>query len=110
VERTVDQQPGMRVVAGRRVVEVLPTLGWDKSECAVWIHARLAGAPTPPVVVYLGSDSSDEAAFSVLPSDAFTVRVGFGPSGARYRIDDLAEVERFLSRLAQALAESPACD
>jgi trehalose-phosphatase len=111
VERTVDRQPGMRVVAGRRVVEVLPTLGWDKGQCAVWIHGRLQAADTAPLaIVYLGGDGSDETAFAVLPSDALTVRVGFGPSAARYRLEDLDAVERFLSSLPQALAENPACD
>jgi trehalose 6-phosphate phosphatase len=48
--------------------------------------------------VYVGDDTTDEDAFEALSDrpDAVTVRVGPGDTAARYRLDDVNAVIRYL--------------
>jgi len=87
-----------RVSPGRRVLEIVPRTDWHKGAAVRWINSHLAG--TPMLSIYLGDDTSDEDAFSVLP-DAVTIKVGLaGPTCARYRLPDPAAVHEFLLWLA----------
>jgi len=87
-----------RVYPGSRVLEIVPRTDWHKGAAVRWINSHLA--ETPMLSIYLGDDTSDEDAFSVLP-DAITIKVGLaGPTCARYRLPDPAAVHEFLLRLA----------
>lgn len=93
----------LRLLRGKRVLELLPRVGWNKGECALWIrdHAFQA-VPSGVTVLYMGDDRTDEIAFEVLAGKAVTVRVGPGRAltAARYRLADVTEVHRLLSALA----------
>jgi trehalose-phosphatase len=111
VARTIGERSGLRLLGGRKVVEVLPTLGWDKGQGALWIRdALLAAGIRNVVTLCLGDDITDEIAFSALPPDAITVRVGIGPSSARYRLDGIADVEQLLGQLVATLAVPRPCE
>lgn len=100
----------VRLVRGRKVIDVLPTAGWDKGQAVVRIrdHAR-ATTQRDPVTVYLGDDASDELAFSALAGDAVTVRVGRAArTSATYRLREVSDVHRLLSALAAKVARSAA--
>ncbi len=78
------------VQAGKRVVELVPA----SSDKGVAIRAFLAEAPfrgrTP---VFLGDDVTDEHAFAAVNAlGGHSVKVGPGPSGARWRLASVAAV------------------
>ena len=87
-----------RVNPGRRVLEIVPRTDWHKGAAVRWINGHLA--ETPVLTIYLGDDTSDEDAFSVLP-DSITIKVGpAGATCARYRLPDPTAVHDFLRWLA----------
>jgi trehalose 6-phosphate synthase/phosphatase len=93
-----------RAVRGHKTVEVRPA--WATKGT---ILSRLErDAPPPDFRLALGDDRTDEDLFELLPSDAWTVRVGGGPSRARFRLKGPAEVSAFLARLADSEASTPA--
>jgi trehalose 6-phosphate synthase/phosphatase len=52
----------------------------------------------------MGDDRTDEDLFEQLPPDAWTVRIGQGPSRARFRLPDPWTVRAFLDELARSRA------
>jgi trehalose-phosphatase len=87
-----------RVSTGRKVFEILPRTDWHKGAAVRWINQHLGQEDA--LVIYLGDDTSDEDAFSVLP-EAITIRVGAVPvTCARYQLPDPAAVYEFLLWLA----------
>ena len=83
-----------RVNPGRKVFEIVPRTDWHKGEAVRWINCQLGGKETSSI--YLGDDTSDEAAFSVL-QDSVTIRVGPARATcARYHLPDPAAVHEFL--------------
>jgi trehalose 6-phosphate phosphatase len=62
---------------------------------------RDVGAAT---AVYLGDDVTDEDGFRALGPDDVSVKIGDGPTGARYRVADPAGAVTVLARLAHLLA------
>ena len=81
-------------IPGQRVTDFAPR-GYDKGRAL----ARLRRRPAPEVVVYFGDSRADEAAYAILDRDDFGVRVGAGPSRARYRVRNPRDVARFLRGL-----------
>lgn len=81
----------LEAVWGKQVVELRPR-GTSKG---VAVRRVAAGHPerTP---VYLGDDVTDEDAFAALGDDAVTVKVGAGPTVARFRLPDVDAVVAYL--------------
>jgi len=92
----------VRVLEGKKVWEVLPRENRGKGSAVRSLVRRM---PPGTLTVYLGDDTSDEAAFAALRS-AVTVCVGAGsePTRAHYRLRGPAEVRRFLERLDGEIA------
>jgi trehalose 6-phosphate phosphatase len=89
--------PGVFRKHGKAVVE-LGVLQLDKGSAL----QRLQQACSAEVVVFLGDDVTDEAAFEVLRPQDVGVKVGQGPTAARWRIDDPPAAARLLTELAEA--------
>ncbi len=53
-------------------------------------------------ILSVGDDVTDEDLFSVLPSEAFSIKVGQGPSKARFNLNSVYEVQNLLEKLAKA--------
>jgi trehalose 6-phosphate phosphatase len=83
---------------GRKVFDIVPRTNWHKGAAVEWINGHLGNREV--LTVYLGDDTSDEDAFSVLP-DAVTIKVG-APAAtcARYGLAGPAAVHEFLLWLA----------
>jgi len=86
---------------GKKVIEFVPDLPWDKGRCVLALLARAkhesGGRDVFPV--YLGDDITDEDAFRVLEDDsAVTVVVAreAKSSAAGYRLPDSNAVREFL--------------
>jgi trehalose 6-phosphate phosphatase len=86
----------LRLMDGNKIWEVLSKEVKGKGEA---VREVLAEFSNSPLAVYLGDDTTDEAAFAAL-CRGITVRVG-RPRGtkARFYLRNPAEVQRFLERL-----------
>ncbi len=54
-------------------------------------------------ILVIGDDWTDEDMFEVVPQEAYSIKVGFGISKAKYRLDDPDEVRNLLKKLGGAL-------
>jgi len=96
--------PDLAVIAGHRVFDFVPRVGWDKGRAVRWIARRLG--PTLPgrvTLLYVGDDTTDEAAFAALRGRAVTVRVGAAPTAADHVVRGVREVHGLLRWIAGAL-------
>jgi trehalose 6-phosphate phosphatase len=79
---------------GKKVIELRPTVAWNKGTAARWILDRLPPGTLP---VCLGDDVTDEDMFNALPNG---ITISVGPNedtAARYHVADVDEALRFLS-------------
>ena len=93
----------LKIFHGKRVIEVLPHVCWNKGHCASWIFRRTRRVLAPPLVtLYLGDDWTDECVFEALGDRAITVSVGrdWPASCAAYRLRSVREVQQLLSFIA----------
>ncbi|MFA5117688.1 MAG: trehalose-phosphatase [Candidatus Omnitrophota bacterium] len=95
----------VKVREGKRVLEVLPPLEWDKGKAVLWLlgkaRRQLLKKQNGIVPVYIGDDLTDEDAFKALGSRGVTVFAGgVRRSRARYYVKGPVEVTRLLGRLA----------
>jgi trehalose 6-phosphate synthase/phosphatase len=81
---------------GHKSIEVRPA--WvNKNQVA----AHLLSVAVPDLSLAIGVDRDDEELFAALPPESWTVRVGTGPSRARFRLASPVDVEAVLERLAR---------
>jgi trehalose 6-phosphate phosphatase len=83
---------------GKDVLEVAVTDA-DKGTALRRLVTELAAAGA----MYLGDDVTDEDGFRALRPDGITVKVGDGPTDARYRVPDTAGALALLRRLGDLL-------
>jgi trehalose-phosphatase len=90
----------VRRLEGNCVVEYLPNISGHKGEATRWIVADVeTKLPRAAWVAYIGDDITDEDAFRVITS-GIGVLVGLRPTSATYKLDGIADVDRFLRWLA----------
>lgn len=88
------------VGVGKMVLDVRPRVAWHKGAAARALLGRVgrgAGA------VYAGDDLTDEYAFAALLPPVVTIKVGRGPTRARYRTASPATLAAWLLRLERRL-------
>lgn len=95
VVRTMADAHGFDVIVGNRLIEVRPH-GLSKSAAA-----KVASDAAADFIAAFGDDTTDEDMFRAFAPPAVTVRIGNAPTAARYRMADVAAVERLLGALAQ---------
>jgi trehalose 6-phosphate synthase/phosphatase len=99
---TLEHQLGgsdLRVLRGRAVVEV--RYAWaTKAEAYAAIDAQ---TPDPGIVVAVGDDETDEELFERLAPDDWTIKVGRGPTAARWSVDGPDEVLAALDAIADGI-------
>jgi len=78
---------------GKEIVELTPAVAWDKGAALSLLTADFDGW----FPVYVGDDTTDEAAFRALGERGIGIHVGAGEdTAADYRIEDPSAVERLL--------------
>ncbi len=92
--------PGVHTRHGHKVIE-LSVVKTDKGLALNRLRQRLGAT----AVVFLGDDVTDEDAFATLSGPDAGVKVGEGPSLARFRAADHVAVARLLARLSERRAE-----
>jgi trehalose-phosphatase len=89
-------RPGLHLLAGKKMWELLPAAVDGKGPATKWLLGKL---PRRALPIFIGDDVSDETAFAVLPH-GLTLHVGGKASTkARYWLRNPGEVREFLGRL-----------
>ena len=97
----VEPWPDLEVVSGKLVVEARGR-GADKGLALLALRAEVPFAGRSPV--FVGDDRTDEDAFvAIARSGGYGIKVGDGPTAARYRCAGVADVHTWL----KASAEGP---
>lgn len=87
----------LQVMEGNKVLEI-KNAGINKGTATI----RWVSQYNPDFILALGDDRTDEDTFRVLPSEAFTVRVGSAPhSSARFHVESPTEVRQLLRKLIE---------
>ncbi|XP_022772306.1 probable trehalose-phosphate phosphatase D isoform X1 [Durio zibethinus] len=112
VRSVLNEYPKLKLTQGRKVLEIRPTIKWDKGRALEFLLEALGYANSKDVLpVYIGDDQSDEDAFKVLRDrgQGFGILVSKVPkeTNASYSLQEpseersliLACVKEFLRRL-----------
>lgn len=106
VKSVLKDYPKLRLTQGRKVLEIRPTIKWDKGKALEFLLESLGYANRKDVFpVYIGDDRTDEDAFKVLKErrQGFGILVSKTPkeTSASYSLQEPSEVMDFLQRLVQ---------
>ncbi|GAB4847299.1 hypothetical protein Ancab_026343 [Ancistrocladus abbreviatus] len=98
--------PKLRLSQGRKVLEIRPTIKWDKGKALEFLLESLGFSNCSDVFpVYIGDDRTDEDAFKVLRDrgQGFGILVSKIPkqTDASYHLQEPSEVMGFLQRLVR---------
>lgn len=93
----------IKVSEGKKVLEVRPSVSWDKGEAVKWIAKRLKAEDALPI--YAGDDQTDEDAFEILKEEGVPIYVGKRrhSSKAKYYLKDVEEVWQFLKKIKECI-------
>jgi len=64
----------LTVMKGKKVLELMPGIPWNKGNAVLWILHRLGDSYMP---IFVGDDVTDEAAFKALENRGVTIRIGY---------------------------------
>jgi trehalose 6-phosphate synthase/phosphatase len=93
----LSNQP-VEILAGHKVIEIRP-YGIHKGRIVPPLSPEQLASTT---VLAIGDDRTDEDLFAALPPEAITIRVGPGPTRARFRLDGVPAVRALLQSLVEA--------
>ncbi|MDH4100458.1 MAG: trehalose-phosphatase [Nitrospirota bacterium] len=99
--RPYAENGALRIVEGKKVVEIRPGVAWDKGKAVEWLLAqeRFKGS----IPVYAGDDLTDCDAFRAIDGTGISVAVGLHLDDADYYLRTQEEVEEFLRWLTSAI-------
>jgi trehalose-phosphatase len=89
-------QPGLRLLKGKKIWELLPRAIVGKGAST---QRLLTGFPPGALPIFIGDDTSDESAFAVLPHGLAVQVGGQTRTHAHFCLRDPGEVREFLERL-----------
>jgi trehalose 6-phosphate phosphatase len=110
VEKLLAERPDeLKMTPGKMVYELQPKLDWDKGRAVLYLIDALGLDRDDVLPLYLGDDITDEHAFEALAGRGVGIFVGSHDdpelggrlTAANFALDSVAEVERFLDRLAR---------
>lgn len=106
VRSVLKEYPKLRLTQGRKVLEIRPTIKWDKGKALEFLLESLGYANCTDVFpIYIGDDRTDEDAFKVLRErdQGFGILVSKTPKDthASYSLQEPSEVMVFLRRLVE---------
>jgi trehalose-phosphatase len=89
------------ITRGKKVLDVRPNVAWNKGDFALMATKYFQRTHGAHLTIFIGDDETDEDAFRALP-DGITIRVGESKAtAARYYVRTRADVDRFLTWLAE---------
>ncbi|WJX38690.1 trehalose-phosphatase [Trifolium repens] len=106
VRLVLNEYPKLKLTQGRKVLEIRPTIKWDKGKALEFLLESLGYENSNDVFpIYIGDDRTDEDAFKVLRrrDQGVGILVSSVPkeTDASYTLQDPPEVEHFLRRLVE---------
>ncbi|XP_078160083.1 putative trehalose-phosphate phosphatase 6 [Carex rostrata] len=106
VKSVLNQYPKLRLTQGRKVLEIRPTIKWNKGNALEFLLETLGYADSNEVFpVYIGDDRTDEDAFKVLceRQQGIGILVSKVPkeTNACFSLREPTEVKELLQKLAQ---------
>ncbi|KAJ7965694.1 Trehalose 6-phosphate phosphatase [Quillaja saponaria] len=106
VRLVLNEYPKLRLTQGRKVLEIRPTIKWDKGKALEYLLESLGYANSSDVFpIYIGDDRTDEDAFKVLKNSGQGIGILVSKvqkeTSASYTLQDPSEVEQFLRRLVE---------
>ncbi|KEH34903.1 putative trehalose-phosphatase [Medicago truncatula] len=106
VRLVLNEYPKLKLTQGRKVLEIRPTIKWDKGKALEFLLESLGYKNSNDVFpIYIGDDRTDEDAFKVLRrrGQGVGILVSSVPkeTDASYTLQDPSEVEHFLRRLVE---------
>jgi trehalose 6-phosphate synthase/phosphatase len=93
--KPVLKSTGIETFTGSKILEIKDPKINKGFAVQRWLKARDA------FTLAIGDDATDEDMFSVVPSDAYSIKVGPGRTTAHYRLQTPSEVLHLLQRLAK---------
>ncbi|XP_024025363.1 probable trehalose-phosphate phosphatase H isoform X2 [Morus notabilis] len=104
VKSVLKEYPKLKLTQGRKVLEIRPTIKWDKGKALEFLLKALGYANRRDVFsVYIGDDRTDEDAFKILKArgQGFGILVSKCPkdTSASYSLQEPTEVMTFLQKL-----------
>lgn len=105
VERARRRHPELRLGRGKKVLELLPALDWDKGRAVLWLLRALRLDRDDVLPLYIGDDLTDEDAFRALARRGIGIAVQDTrrPTAARFALRNPREVRAFLAGLCRSL-------
>ncbi|KAE9609033.1 putative trehalose-phosphatase [Lupinus albus] len=106
VKLVLNKYPKLKLTQGRKVLEIRPTIKWDKGKAIEFLLHSLGYDNSDKVFpIYIGDDRTDEDAFKVLRSrgQGIGILVSRFPkeTEASYTLEDPSQVEKFLRQLVE---------
>lgn len=95
-----EYEKDLRFTIGKKVFEIRPVNIWNKGDAVSWIIENMGEQRFP---VYIGDDTTDEDAYSVLKNRGLSISIG-GSANADYYIRNQGEVWNFLTMLWEGLS------
>ena len=101
VKDIAGRYPKIRLMHGKMVYELLPSMSWDKGRAVRWIMEALKLNWNEVVAVYIGDDTTDEDAFRAIRTRGVGILVAENskPSAAYFRLKNPDEVKKFFDKL-----------
>ncbi|MCI2417979.1 trehalose-phosphatase [Saccharopolyspora sp. K220] len=104
VHRIGDALPTLRTTHGRRVVELLPNIDWDKGRALRWLLAQLGYTDADVTPIFAGDDYTDEDALHEIREDGIGIVVRSAEHGdrltwAHYSVDGPRALRTLLARM-----------
>ncbi|XP_031739175.1 trehalose-phosphate phosphatase B [Cucumis sativus] len=112
VETVLERYPDFHITLGKKVMEIRPTINWNKGHAMEYYLHTLGHTNVDDVVpLYIGDDRTDEDAFKVIQKrgQGIAILVSSIPKNTRasYSLKDPPQVLAFLLRLARWRKSSP---
>lgn len=111
ISKICSEYYGIRLMRGKKILEILPNTGWDKGKAIDFVLAVLSSrtglSTNNTIPIYFGDDRTDEYGFKVLRGRGVSVRVGYKcNTNAEYYVNNTDDVIRFLNELKHKIARS----
>lgn len=93
-----ENRENIRLLKGKKVVEFLPNIEWNKGKAALWILNTLGLDWSEHKIFYLGDDTTDEDAFRILRTRGTSILIAekAEKSAADFRLSSPEEVKCWL--------------
>ncbi|HEY4651088.1 MAG TPA: trehalose-phosphatase [Pontibacter sp.] len=106
-ETILARHPQLKQGAGKKIIELKPNLDWHKGKAVLWLLEEMHLNNAEVIPVYIGDDITDEDAFAALQGRGIGILVGEHDeqTAATYRLENVAEVQQFLSRIVEEIRE-----